>query len=60
LIRVEITGPRWKMGYVLSARLESISILVADYQLPGVPLSKNSGPVINSLLTIPETCRTVT
>jgi hypothetical protein len=46
--------------YVLSAWLESISILAADYQLPGVPLSKNSGPVINSLLTIPETCRTVT
>jgi hypothetical protein len=48
------------MGYVLSARLESISILAADYQWPGVPLSKNTGPAINSLLTIPETCRTLT
>jgi hypothetical protein len=47
------------MGYVLSARLESISILAAAYQLPGVLLSKNTGPVINSLLTIPETCRTM-
>jgi hypothetical protein len=31
--------------YVLSARLESISILAADYRLPGVPL----GAITDSL-----------